>query len=113
MESDYETENKQNNSIKQKDEIISLIQIDAILDEIEDRQEEKQDESGVEWKKILKAFKTKNVNYIKNLVTSKMIGINEQNPFDGRTLLIYATIVGSFELVSALCNFGADVRIKD
>eukprot|EP01084_Bolivina_argentea_P137303 241810_1 len=42
-----------------------------------------------------------------------MIGINEQSPFDGKTLLIYATIVGSFELVSALCNFGADVRIKD
>eukprot|EP01084_Bolivina_argentea_P094615 170100_1 len=90
----YITADEQKQSTKQIDEMISVNQIDEILDEIERRKEEKQDEPDVEWKQILKAFKTENINYIKNIITSKTVGINEQNPFDGKTLLIYATIVG-------------------
>ncbi len=99
--------------LNQSDEIISLNEMDEILDEIEDRKKEKEDESDVDWKPILKAFKTKNINYIKNVISSKMVSINEQNPLDGKTLLIYATVVGSLELVKVICNFGADVKVKD
>eukprot|EP01084_Bolivina_argentea_P143361 251783_1 len=61
---------------------------------------QKQDEKQIydndfDWDIILKELKLKNTNYIKNLITSKAIDINEQNPLDGRTLLIYSVIIGS------------------
>merc|ERR1712228_854096 len=44
---------------------------------------------------------------------SKDIEINAQNPQNGKTLLMYAVIIGNFDLVKALCNFGSNVSVKD
>merc|ERR1712228_453232 len=32
---------------------------------------------------------------------------------NGQTLLVYAVIIGNFDLVKAICNAGSDVSIKD
>merc|ERR1712228_527964 len=42
-----------------------------------------------------------------------MGGVNAQNPSNGQTLLIYAVIIGNFDLVKDILNNGADVSIKD
>eukprot|EP01083_Nonionella_stella_P176620 618486_1 len=55
----------------------------------------------------------KNVSFIKNLISSKQIAVNSQNPLTGKTLLIYAVIIGNMDLVKTVCNFGGDVHIKD
>merc|ERR1712228_800565 len=73
----------------------------------------KKNEDNVDWNLIINALKQKNTNYIKTLISSKEIGVNSKNPINGQTLLIYAVIVGNFDLVKAICNFGADVSIKD
>eukprot|EP01084_Bolivina_argentea_P185585 320024_1 len=96
----------------ESDETISVNEIDEILDEIEARKEEK-DAINIEWNQILNELKMKNFNFVKNLMTSKKIDINEQNPFDGKTILIYAVIIGSLELVTVICNYGGDVRVVD
>ena len=91
---------------------LGLNEIDNILDEIESR-EEKGNQQDVDWKHILEQLRVKNINYIKQLVSSKSINVNDCNPIDNRSLLIYSTIIGSLELVTALCNFGADTKICD
>ena len=70
-------------------------------------------DNHADWDKLLQEMKNGNVNYIKNLITSNDININAQNPENGQTLLIYAVIVGNFDLVKAIINFGANVKIKD
>ena len=91
---------------------IGLNEIDDILDEIDSRQE-KGNKHDVDWKHILEELRVKNINYIKHLISSKSVDVNEQNPIDDRSLLIYSTIIGSLELVTALCNFGADTKLRD
>eukprot|EP01083_Nonionella_stella_P040726 110418_1 len=70
-------------------------------------------QANVNWNEIVTELKKANANYIKTLITSNDIDINSQNPENGKTLLIYAVIIGSEELVRVICNFGADVHIKD
>ena len=93
-------------------------EIDDILDEIEEREKKlkpeiQNNDDNINWKEIIQEIKVKNINFIKNLITSKSIDINNQNPVDGKTLLIYAVIIGDLDLVTAICNFGADVKIVD
>ena len=95
--------------------------IDDILDEIEKNEQEiistktssKQTVVNIEWNEIINQMQQKNISYIKNLITSRDIDINAQNPENGLALLHYAVIVGSYDLVKAICNFGADVKIED
>merc|ERR1712228_387599 len=42
-----------------------------------------------------------------------MGGVNAQNPINGKTLLMFAVIIGNFDLVKDILNNGADVSIKD
>ena len=83
--------------------------IENLLNEIEEnekvqqqqqqQQQEENDDIDIEWDEILKELKNKNMNFIKNLISSKQINVNTQNPENGKTLLIYAVIIGDFELV--------------
>eukprot|EP01084_Bolivina_argentea_P101972 182749_1 len=67
----------------------------------------------IDWKQILKAIRDGNIYFITNLITSNEININEQNPENGKTLLIYSVIIGNVDLVKIMCNFGSNVYIKD
>eukprot|EP01084_Bolivina_argentea_P119764 212321_1 len=100
---------------------IPLTTIDDILDEIDETENKQKqlitnkinNDNNVNWDEILKAISNKNISFIKNLITAKDIDINEQNPLNGKTLLIYAVIVGKIDLIRVVCNFGADPHIKD
>merc|ERR1712228_1030124 len=102
-------ENEKKHNVKQKNE--------SNVDEIEENEKKHdmnaENEYNVDWNEIINALKQKNTNYIKTLISSKEIGVNSKNPSNGQTLLIYAVIIGNFDLVKAICNFGADVSIKD
>ena len=65
------------------------------------------------WNRLIIEMKSENINYIKNVITSTQIDINAQHPESGQTLLIYAVIVGNYDLVNVIINFGANVSIKD
>ena len=65
------------------------------------------------WKQITKEIGNGNMTFIKGIITSNDIDINAQNPENGKTLLIYSVIIGNIDLVNIICNFGADVHIKD
>eukprot|EP01083_Nonionella_stella_P204741 746147_1 len=88
-------------------------EIDTILNELEEN-ERKQNvneidhstDDDIEWQDILTAIRTKRANFIKNLISSKQINVNSQNPLTGRTVLIYAVIIGNMDLVKTVCNFG-------
>merc|ERR1712228_232606 len=71
------------------------------------------DEENVDWNVIMEKIRANDANYIKNMISAKKIGVNAQNPKNGKTLLIFAVIIGNFDLVKAICNFGANVSIKD
>eukprot|EP01084_Bolivina_argentea_P174306 301944_1 len=99
--------------------VLNEEEIDEILDELEQRENENStfidhdnDDLNSNWNEILKEMRNNNINYIKNLITSN-IDINSQNPANGKTLLIYAVITCNFDLVKTICDFGADVGIKD
>eukprot|EP01084_Bolivina_argentea_P086230 155859_1 len=98
---------------------VSLAQIDNILDEIDENEKQKYIQTNrnisddTNWDELLKAIRNGNINYIKKLITSNEVDVNAQNPENGKTLLICATIVGDINLVKVLCNFGCDVHIKD
>eukprot|EP01084_Bolivina_argentea_P014176 26502_1 len=93
---------------------VTVEEIDNILDEIEENEHKVSiPSSQVDWKQILTEIREGNTTYIKSLITSKDISINEQDPSNGKTLCIYVTIIGNYELVKLVCNFGADVHIKD
>eukprot|EP01084_Bolivina_argentea_P320506 556118_1 len=97
--------------------------IDDILDEIEQNEQKIHnnndnnngvtDDDEVNWNHILNAIRNVNIGYIKNIITSNDMSINSQNPNNGKTLLIYSVIVGSYDLVQVLSNFGADPNVKD
>eukprot|EP01084_Bolivina_argentea_P172655 299073_1 len=70
-------------------------------------------DNDINWNDILQQIKNGNVTFIKNLITANDIDINAQNPLNGKTLLIYATIIGNMDLLKAICDFGADVHVKD
>merc|ERR1712083_678927 len=83
------------------------------LKEEEEEEEEKKNENGVDWSRILEEVQAKNVHFIKHIISSKEIEINAQNPENGKTLVIYAVIMGNLNFVKTTCDFGADVSIKD
>ena len=70
-------------------------------------------EDEVKWTKITKEIGKGNIGFIKGLISSNDIDINAKNPENGKTLLIYSVIMGNIDLVNVVCNFGADVHIKD
>ena len=97
---------------------VKIEDIDDILDEIDENErkivsKKLEPSINVDWNKIMEQMQMGNANYIKNLITSRDININTQNPENGLTLLHYAIIIGNYDLVKILCNFGADVSIKD
>ena len=65
------------------------------------------------WTEITKEIGKGNTTFVKTIITSNDIDINAQNPENGKTLLIYAVIIGNIDLVNIICNFGADVHVKD
>eukprot|EP01083_Nonionella_stella_P097412 273808_1 len=85
-------------------------EIDTILDELEENEKKQfnqnQNENDIEWQDILDAIRSNNANFIKNLISSKQIAVNSQNPSTGKTVLIYAVIIGNMDLVRTVCNFG-------
>eukprot|EP01083_Nonionella_stella_P012340 35025_1 len=90
--------------------------IDNILDEIEQNEEKSSRNAptnGANWKQILTQLQKGNITYVKSLITTKDIDVNEQDPANGMTVLIYATVIGNYELVKLVCNFGANVHTKD
>merc|ERR1712228_1152531 len=89
-------------------------EIDALLDEIDENEKKyEKNEENVDWNEIMKQIREINTNYIKNIINSKKIGVNAQDPNNGKTLLIYAVIIGNFDLVKGILNNGANVSIKD
>eukprot|EP01083_Nonionella_stella_P225939 802857_1 len=90
--------------------------IDTILDELEENERKQRnvnDDDDIDWQDILNAIRSKNVNFIKNLISSKQLAVNSRHPLTGKTVLIYAVIIGNMNLVQTVCNFGGDVLIKD
>eukprot|EP01084_Bolivina_argentea_P011978 22431_1 len=98
--------------------------IDDILNEIDQNEQkrteqktqtsnDKLDDYDVNWEDITNAMRNVNIGHIKNLIMSNDIDINSQNPENGKTLLHYSVIIGNFELVQVICNFGADPHIQD
>merc|ERR1712228_189318 len=92
-------------------------EFDNLLNEI-DENEKKYDmqtknKDNVDWNEIMEKIRANDANFIKNIINSKQIGVNAQNPNNGRTLLIYAVIIGNFDLVKGILNNGANVSIKD
>ena len=77
---------------------------DKTLDEINDE---------LTWPKITAEIGKGNTTFIKTIITSNDVDINAQNPENGKTLLIYAVIIGNIDLINIMCNFGADVHLKD
>eukprot|EP01083_Nonionella_stella_P076951 209890_1 len=104
--------NTANETIEIKD-----TEIDTILDEIEENEQKifknRENENAIDWEEILEKLRAKQVNFIKNMISSKEINVNSRNPTDGKTLLIHAVIIGDLAFVKAICNFGANVHIKD
>eukprot|EP01084_Bolivina_argentea_P062673 114623_1 len=93
-------------------------EIDDILDEIDKQSTRpnrllKSNITSVNWHEILVAIKNNKVSYIKNLISSNDIDINEKNPSNGMTLLMYSVIIGNMDLIKLLINYGADVTVKD
>eukprot|EP01083_Nonionella_stella_P243487 848375_1 len=95
------------------------LNLDPILDELEENEKKQtnvnqnENENDIEWLDILNAIRSKNANFIKNLITSNQIAVNIQNPLTGKTVLIYAVIIGNMNLVKTVCDFGGDIHIKD
>eukprot|EP01084_Bolivina_argentea_P310855 537977_1 len=101
---------------KNKLEAIRGDEIDDILDEIESNEQKQTDENNenrVNWGDIINSMKSGDIVFIKNLISSNSISINEQNPLTGKTLLIYATSIGQMQLIKSICNAGADINIVD
>eukprot|EP01083_Nonionella_stella_P061828 160974_1 len=98
--------------------LIHVDEIDSILDELEDNEKKRSnmkevENDDIEWQDILNGIRSKKVNFIKNLISSKQLAVNSRNPLTGKTVLIYAVIIGHMDLVKMICNFGGDVHIKD
>ena len=55
-------------------------------------------EPDADWDRILQEIKSKNTAYVKELISSRDIGVNAQHPQNGKTLLIYAVIIGNLDL---------------
>eukprot|EP01083_Nonionella_stella_P000963 2774_1 len=96
----------------------SLSQIDTILDEIEETEQKNATATNKSihednWNEITTCIINGNLKYIKNLISTKNIAINAQNPANGFTLLFYAVIIGNLNLVKTLFDFGVDNRITD
>ena len=70
-------------------------------------------DNDLTWPQILEEIGKANVAFIKGIITSNDIDINAKNPENGKTLLHYAVIIGNIDLVNVICNFGADVHLKD
>ena len=93
--------------------------IDAILNEIDEDEKQKISNkqkiltTNIKWKEIVNKVQNSDTSYIKNIITSKEMDINAQNPENGLTLLHYAIIIGNHDLVKVICNFGADATVKD
>eukprot|EP01084_Bolivina_argentea_P209838 357363_1 len=94
--------------------------INTILDEIETQEQKTVDtinqrkiNNDINWENLLNEMRNGNIGFIKNLITSKDIDINAQNPSNGKTILIYSVIIANIDLVRVCCNYGASVHIKD
>eukprot|EP01084_Bolivina_argentea_P198694 340166_1 len=141
IENEYrEKFEEQENMIKkleQKiDELSQYDAIDDILDEVElneqtyqssnlpnERKEETKDtdtdteeddkkKTAQFWSYLDTKLKIGDIEYIKDLVRNKEIKMDECN-HAGRTLLMLATEIGSYELVSMAINLGADIDKED
>eukprot|EP01084_Bolivina_argentea_P205339 350803_1 len=100
--------------------LVKSTDIDDILNEIDENEKKSNTNTSqnlkignVNWDQILTEIRNGNINYIKTAITSKHIKVNEQNPKNGQTLLHIAVIQGNMNLCKLLCDFGADVTIKD
>ena len=87
-------------------EEINKIDTVFLLDEIAENEKKYElnrvkstDDDNVDWNEIMDALRAKNTNFIKNKLSSKQIGVNAQNPDNGKTLLIYAVVIGDYDLV--------------
>ena len=85
-------------------------QIDDILDGIDD---EKKEKDLIDWERVKKSIINNNLSYIQSLISANRVNVDEQEAETGKTLLIYCTICGNFDMVRKLCVFGADISIKD
>ena len=109
------------------------LDIDNILDEVEENEQKyqkekvyhydnKQDEEDEEindkkktvtfWNDLDKKLKEGDIEFVKDLVRTKELKIDEVNN-RGRNLLMMATQHGSYELVSMCINLGADIDKQD
>lgn len=91
-------------------------EFNQLMNEIDNDQNKKATHvinDNVDWNEIMNKIRAKDTNFVKNAIASKDIEINAQNPQNGKTLLMYAVIIGDFDLVKNICNNGADVSIKD
>merc|ERR1712228_245612 len=89
-------------------------EFDQILNEIENEQSNKlKKEDDVDCNEIMDKIRENDANYIKNKINSKQFSVNAQTLKNGRTLLMFAVIIGNFDLVKGILNNGANVSIKD
>ena len=59
---------------------------------------------NIDWVKIVGEMQIEVTNFIKKVITSRSPDINLQVPENGLTLLHYAIIIGSSDLVKVLVN---------
>eukprot|EP01084_Bolivina_argentea_P287027 492466_1 len=88
------------------------VDVDQLLDAIDQR--EQAPLQKINWNEVESQIKAGYAStYVKQLISSKEYNINEINPSNGMSLLIYCVIIGNLELVKIICDFGGNITIKD
>ena len=84
-----------------------------------DDEDDDDDEDGVRrktrqfWVVLDQKLEQGDLEYIKNLVRTNQLSMDEKSQTNGRTLLMLATYHGSYDLVSMCINLGADIDQED
>eukprot|EP01083_Nonionella_stella_P305818 1068438_1 len=86
--------------------------IDAILDEIFDRESEYASKTDEFWQEVDNKLRDGDIDFIKDLVRNKKLNMDETDK-NGRTLLMLSAFRGCYELVAMCINLGANIDQLD
>eukprot|EP01083_Nonionella_stella_P092634 259358_1 len=86
--------------------------IDAILDEIFDRESEYASKTDEFWQEVDNKLRDGDIDFIKDLVRNKKLNMDETDK-NGRTLLMLSAFRGCYELVAMCINLGANIDKLD
>eukprot|EP01083_Nonionella_stella_P023339 64549_1 len=88
--------------------------VDDILDEIDAKEkQETKSNNALNWYEIKDKLRIQDIEYIKNLIVTNVLTVNEKDPMYGRTLLMYASMFGSYDIAELLCQIHADIDLTD